>query len=156
MFTRIYKVIWTGTYSAAIDIAEINNASGKVCGLISVDVTQTSEEGDAEDEQVAIEFIRAHSTSGSGGSSFTALPELGDAAFSGTCEIGNTTLATGGTPVTHNGDGFNVRAGYPFKPHEVQMGQYLIASGERAVIRLPDTPTDAITIRAVVLFGEIG
>jgi hypothetical protein len=156
MFTRVYKVIWTGTYSAAIDIAEINNASGKVAGLISVNVTQTSEEGDAEDEMVAIEFIRAHATSGSGGSAFTALPEQGDAAFSGTCEIGNTTLASTGTPVTHLGEGFNVRAGYSFRPHEVEMGQYLIASGERAVIRLPDTPTDAITIRAVVLFGEIG
>lgn len=156
MFSRIYKVIWTGTYSAPIDIAEINNASGKVAGLISVYVTQTSEEGDAEDEMVAIEFLRAHSTSGSGGSSFTALPEQGDAAFSGTCEIGNTTLATGGTPVTHNGEGFNVRGGYGFRPHEIEYPQFLIASGERAVIRLPDTPTDAMTIRAVVLFGEIG
>lgn len=155
-WSRIYKLIWTGTYSAAIDMFEMNNASGKVTGLISLYVTQTSEEGDSEDEQVAVEFIKSHSTSGSGGSSFTALPVLGGAAYSGTIEIGNTTVATGGSPVTHNGEGFNVRNGYPWRPHEDEQDQFLIASGDRAVWRLPDSPTDAITVRAMAFIGEIG
>jgi hypothetical protein len=153
---RYYTIIWVGTYSAAIDVAEINNASGKLSCIVDIDITQKTEFGDAEDEQVECQLIKAHSTSGSGGSAFTPLTTPGDAAYSGTVEIGNTTLATGGSPVTRSDKSFNVRQGFPERPTERVGSQMLIASGERAVVRLPNTPTDAMTVTATIVIAEAG
>lgn len=155
MYDRFFTILWTGTYSAAIDF-EINMPSGTVGGLVSVDVSQSSDAGDAEDEQIPCTFIRTHSTSGSGGSSFTALPTLGGAAFGGTCEIANTTLATGGSPVTWGGRAFNVRAGHSLRPTEDEQRQLRIASGERAVVRLPNAPADGLTAWVEIVFGVVG
>jgi hypothetical protein len=152
---RLYKIQFTAvTISAAQDLFEINVASTKVCRLISAYFGQSSDAGDAEDEQLRWSIITAHSTSGSGGSSATPQPDdPGDAAFAGTAEVNNTTQATGGSPITRASDCFNVRGGLAYRPHERE--QIWIPPSGRLVFTVT-APADAITGSGYCEVEEIG
>lgn len=118
------------------------------CSITDVD-GETSEQGQ-------ITIIRGFTTSGSGGSSLTPTPlQHGDAAFGGTVERYNNTLAQDGTGVTLLAEGFNfVGAGFRYTPTPEE--RIVLSPGQRLVVRLVDAPASARNLSGTLLFEEIG
>lgn len=155
MLGRMYTVIIAGTASpaTAFDLFELVPATAKPIRIRRIRIGQTSEPT-TEEEQIAISIIRAQSTSGSGGSSPTPIPLRSTTAAAGfTAEVMNTTVATGGTPVTLFEDAMNIRAGYDiaFAPEECPEA----VNGERLVVTA-SAPADAMNIRATLWVEELG
>jgi len=146
---RIYTVVFQGTVTAAgtdSDLLEILPASNKPCKLRGFTLGQTSEVGDAAEENLRISVIRLGSavTSGSGGSSATPSPlDSADAAAGFAAEVNNTTVATTSGSTTILGEyAWNERASpcdfwFPdaaFCPK--------VKNGEALVVRMQTTPAD--------------
>jgi hypothetical protein len=155
-YGRIYNVVIEAVAVTAIqDLFEVTNASTKVTVLRALEIGQSSDAKDTEDEQLYARIITGYTTSGSGGSSVTAIPRMiGMAAYAGSCERNNTTVANTGTAVVHRAFAFNVRAGYVWQPSEDEM--IVLAPSERAVVHLPAAPADSLTISATLTIEEIG
>lgn len=144
-------------YAAPIDLVEITPADDKLVEMVAIFLTQNTDFGDAQDEVRPVQIIRGYTTSGTGGSSaVTARPMKRTATHSAAIEVGNTTIASAGTPHTLLTDGWNVRVPYVF--HPVDDAEFPQASqGDTTIlVRLPETPTDSITVRGSVWFREIG
>lgn len=152
---RIYSVRIGGTaFTAAIDAFEVNAPADAVVILHELHLSQTTEIGDAQEEQLLINIITGYTSSGSGGSTPTAIPrQLGDAAFGGTVEVMNTTQASGGTPVTHHTDAWNVRI--PYQKIWTPETRIILSPSQRAVITLP-APTDSVTLAGTLVIEELG
>lgn len=141
--------------TAQVDLWEIVAPADAVVEILSIELGQTTEVGDAQEEQLSILVKRGQTTSGSGGSSATPQPaEFGDAAFGGTAEILNTTKATAGTITTHRAPSWNVRAGYvyiwtPETPIKLSPSQ-------RGTVELASTPADSITVCGTATVRETG
>lgn len=150
---RMYAAVFEEVAAtAAQDLFEINAPSDAVVVLHSLHLSQSSDAGDAQSEQLAILIHRA-STSGSGGSTVTATPlNVGDAAFGGTVEANNTTQGTEGTFV--HSEAFNVMAGISIV-WTPETRPVLSPSG-RIVIEMQTTPADSLTLNGTVYFEEIG
>jgi len=141
--------------SAVQDFFEVNCAATLPVRIVECFIGQSSDAGDAEDEQLRVRLIRTHSTSGSGGSSVTPVAlNPGDAAFGGTAEINNTTPATGGSPVTIACACFNVRGGLAYRP--IERSHAIVSPGGRFVVNLPAAPADALTVSGHLVIEEIG
>lgn len=141
--------------TAIQDLFEIVAAAAKPVALTGLMLAQTTELGDAQEEILRIQIIRGFTVSGSGGTTVTAgALDASDAAFGGTCEANNTTVANTGTTVTVFTDAVNVRSGYIWQPTPEQ---YIwLAGGARAVVRLPAAPVDSITFSGTLWFIEHG
>ena len=146
---RTYTVILPVTASAsAVDFFElITGASGHLA-LLGLDIGQTTELGDAADEQILWFIKRATGsyTSGSGGASATpAKLNPGDAAATFTAEVGNTTqLAVGSGVLTtlHSGT-FNIRSGLQlfWTPETAPR----ISASSALVVGLGEAPDDSVS-----------
>ena len=150
---RMYSAVFEEIAVTAVqDLFEINAPSDAIVVLHGLEIAQSSDAGDSEDEQLAL-LIHRGSTSGSGGSAPTARPmELGDAAFGGTVEANNTTQSTEGTHL--HATAFNVRAGY-FKEWTPETRIVISPSG-RLIIELQTAPADSLTMSGTIYFEEIG
>lgn len=155
MAGMVYSAVFTRVaVTAAIDLFELNTAAGKSIEILAIIVGQNTEEADAQSEMLSIDFIVNHSTSGSGGSAPT--PRAWDrsntiAAATG-AEVNNTTVATGGTPLTLYSDAWNVQAGFQWiATPEMQIK---IDVSSRFVVTSPDTPADSITISGTIVWIE--
>lgn len=133
---------------AQIDIFEILAATNKPLRLLCFELGQTSEVGDAQEEQLTLVLKRATGTvtSGSGGGTPTFQPvNHNDGAAGATIETGNTTKLVVGTGVITELARFvwNVRMTIPqiFIP-EVR---WSVGPADRLVLELATTPADAIT-----------
>lgn len=111
---RLYSVVFSAVaVSAAQDLFEITPADDKPVRIRGIELGQTSDSGDAQDEQLQISIIRGHTTSGSGGTAPTPTPvDPADGAAGFTAEVNNTTIASVGTTTTLHTTAWNVRAGY--------------------------------------------
>ena len=152
---RVYTVVIPGTASpaAAFDLFELVPAAAKPIKLLRLRIAQTSEPT-TEEEQIPLSIIRGYTSSGSGGSTPTAIPvKSTDTAAGFTPEAMNTTQASGGSPVTLLEDAWNTRAGcdIALAPEE----GFMAVNGERLVVA-SGAPADAVTIRATLWFGELG
>ena len=161
MGKRIYTVPWTGTVTNAggnVDLWEVLPADDLPCKIRGFRLGQTSETGDAAEENLRLSIIRmtATVTSGSGGSA--GAPEQVDASGqtpSFACEVNNTTVATtsGDTEIIEE-LAWNERATpfevwYPdpdFAPKAVQ--------GQALLIRCQDTVADNITFAGTLWVEE--
>ena len=153
---RMYVARMVGiSVSAAQDLFEINPPADASVRIRALYGGQYSDAGDAESELLAWNIIRGNTTSGSGGGTDTPAPlETGGAAFGGTVERNNTTVATGGAGITLHNDVFNVATGIVFIPPPELI---LVASpSQLIVVRLPNAPADAITMNMCLYFEEIG
>ena len=153
--SRIYTVTFSGvTVSAAQDYFEIAPADDKPVELMGIELAQTSDSGDAQDEQLQLTIVRGHTTSGSGGTSATARPLApGTAAASFTAEVNNTTVASAGTGVTLLSTGWNVRAGYirPLAEHE----RFICSQAEGTIVVRGSAPADALTMNGTLWLREL-
>ena len=137
----------SASFSAAIDIFELGAASGKPLMLMGFEFGQTTEVGDAQEEQMALVLKRCTGsfTSGSGGGTSTFRPQQpNDAAAGATLETGNTTkAATGsGTIVDMLRLPWNVRASCLYVP--IPEDRIVLDASTSLVLELLSTPADSI------------
>lgn len=152
MYVATFNAVSSGT--AVQDFFEIVASSSAIVKIHGWDIGQSTEAGDAADEQLRLELIFGFTVSGSGGSSFTPLPlDASHAAFGGTCEINNTTVANTGTAKVMHSTGFNVRAGHIWLPTPEL--RPILAKSERAVLKLNLAPADAINFSGSIYFEEL-
>lgn len=153
---RMYSATFTAVaVTAAQDLFEIVAPADAVVVLHSLYLGQSTELGDAAEEQLRVAIKSGQTTSGSGGSTVTPAPlALGDAAFGGTVEANNTTKASTGTIVTHHADSWNVRGPYQliFTPET----RKVLSPSARMTVELVAAPADSITLEGTVYFEEIG
>ena len=151
--SRVYSVQFDGvTVSAQQDFFEIVAAAGKNIKILAAFISQVSEAGDAQDEQLLVLLKSGSTTTGSGGTAPTKVRNnVSDAAAGFTAAANNTTKATSGTIVTHHAEAFNVRAGLIYVPTEKM--QIELTGLRRFTVELAETPDDD-TIMAGTLYVE--
>lgn len=157
---RAYTVSFAATASAAaIDWFELTTTSAGGIALLGLDIAQTTELGDAAEEQISYFIKRAGSTytSGSGGNSGVARQPIraGDAAATFTAETVNTTqlVVNTGTLVTMLQSAFNLRSGLQiFWTPETAM---TCSVSQALVIGLTGAPADSVTWVGTAYVAEL-
>lgn len=154
---RIYTVVFQAVaITASQDLFEISPADDKPIQLLGVFMGNSTDFGDAQDENLRWSVIRGFTTSGSGGTAPTPRPtKRSDAAAGFAAEVNNTTKANTGTTHTLHADAFNVRAGLahwwtPETVPEASQGDTTI------VVRLEAAPADSITFDGTLYVAEFG
>lgn len=152
---RMYSIIFSGvTVTAQQDLIEATAAAGKPFSIHQVNISQSSETGDAAEEGLSILIKTGQTASGSGGTSYIPAPRcVNDAAAGIAAEVNNTTKASGGTIVTHVADNWNIRSPYIHFP--TPEDRIIVAGGERCTVELATTPADAITMSGWMLCEEL-
>lgn len=143
--------------TAAQDLFELSPGDDKPILIHAIYLSQSTELGDAAEEQLRIEIIRGYTASGSGGGSFTPVPlqSSGGAAAGAACEINNTTVANTGTPAVLHAESFNLRAGWQYIPTpETRPGAS--QANTTIVVRLMANPADSVTMNGTLIFEEGG
>lgn len=160
---RFYTITVEGVaHTAAGDLISIKAADTTCFFIHEIHITQSTEAGDSESEQIIIRLLRFTGTvtDGSGGNVVTARPlNFLDTAFAGVAREGDTTDTTGGTSVTLASRAYNVMSGWEFV---FPVAPILFGPGNGtgaesiAVIHLNDTPVDSITFDIEILVEELG
>lgn len=141
------------------DFFELLAPSDCVVIIHQIQITQSSDMGDANEEGLSVLMKRGVGsvTSGSGGTTPTpAKLQSGFAAAGSTLEANNTTkMATGsGTITTLWSDVWNIRGPWLYLPTPEQ--RIVLSPSERLTVELGTTPADSITINGVIVFEELG
>jgi hypothetical protein len=152
---RVFGVSFAAAAATAPqDLVELTaHSTARIC-ILGWEIGQSTEAGDAADEQVLLKLISGHATSGSGGSSFTPFAVDSDIAVAAltAAEINNTTVASTGTAVNRHATAFNVRAGHIWLPPPDM--RHVIAKSGIVVLRMDSTPADSISFSGTLYFGE--
>lgn len=154
---RMYSATFENVaVSAAQDFFELSPADDKPICIHAVFLSQSTELGDAAEEQLRLEIIRGFTVSGSGGSTFTPVPLNPNDAASGVTnvEINNTTVANTGTGSVMHADTFNVRAGWVYLPTP-ECRIYASQGNTTIVVRLLAAPADSVTMGGTIYFEEL-
>lgn len=154
---RMYSVNFDGTaVTVAADLFEIAPADDKACVVHAIFIGQSTELGDAAEEQLRVRLIRGHTTSGSGGSANTPTPlNPSDTAAGFAAETCNTTAASAGTGVFLHSDTFNVRTGWMYIPTPEARPIVTQVQGT-LVLRLSAAPTDSVAFSGTMIVEELG
>lgn len=161
----VYTASFSGVaVAAAQDLFEITAGNNYVL-LRRVVLGQYSDAGDAEAENLAVKFIRGHTTGGTGGSTLTPYRMSQQAAQNAlaTVKANNTTEASSGSQEVVWSEAWSVGAGYIYHPticmparkHAQDLGLFVIQPDERFVINLPTAPADEITMSGSIEFEEV-
>lgn len=157
---RVYTVSFSGSAQAgAVDWFELIAGSTTAIILLKLFVNQTTEVGDAQEEEIGYYIKRASGayTSGSGGATGVARPSVraGDGLATFTAETNNTTkLAVGtGTLTTMHEDAFNVRSGLQL----IWTPETAISTSpsQALVIGMDAAPADSVTWKGTAYVGEL-
>lgn len=143
--------------TAQQDLFELLAPSAKTVRLYYLSLTQTTEVGDAQEENLSILFKRGQTTTGSGGSTVTVAALSGqDTGVVGTSTVkaNNTTKASAGTIVTFWADVWYERSPYLWLP--VPELRPVITPATRMTIELATTPGDSLTCNGTLIFEELG
>ncbi len=141
--------------TATQDFCELVPADDKPIKLHAIFISQSTELGDAAEEQLRVQIIRGFTSSGSGGSGPTPVPlNSNDVAAGCTVEVNNTAVATTGTTTVLHSETFNVRTGWIYLPTP-EMQPSCSQANTSLVIRLLASPADSITMGATIYFEEL-
>jgi hypothetical protein len=156
---RLYTCTWASAQTVQQDFFELIAPTNKSVVLHAIELEQTTEVGDAQEEGLAILLKRGVGsvTTGSGGTTPTPVPvDAGDSAFGGTTKINNTTKMVAGSGVisTLANWAWNVRV--PFLKLFTPELRPVIKGGDRFTVELGTNPADSITFSATIWFEEIG
>lgn len=150
---RMYSATFEQVAVTAVqDLFELVAPADLVVAVHGLVLSQSTDAGDTESEQLNI-LIHRGSTSGSAGSTVTPAPlAVGDVASSVTVEANNTTQGTEGTII--HAENFNVMAGLAiwWTPET----RPLISPSGRLIVELQTAPADSITMSGTIYFEEIG
>lgn len=151
---RVYTVVLQAVaVTAAVDLFELTPADDKPIEIIGFEIGQTTDSGDAQDEQIRLSIGRGNATSGSGGSGPTPIPiEPNDAAAGFTAEVANTTQASAGTLVALTEHVFNVRAGMIQWFPEICRPK--ANQGNTTIVGKLTAPSDSLTYSATIYVLE--
>ena len=155
---RMYTAQFNGVAATAQqDLFEIIAPSTAIVVIHDLYLGQTTELGDAAEEQLLLLMKSGQTTGGGFGTSPAKVPLLfGDAASGATVAANNTTKASGGTIVTHGGfcPVWNIRV--PFVQIWTPECRPILAPSRRWTFELATTPADSITLSGSVTWEEIG
>ena len=155
-YTAAFKAV---AVTAQQDFFEILAPADAIVVIHEWELSQSTEVGDAQEEQLQLTTNRGIGTvtSGSGGSTATAQPiEDGDAAFGGTVEINNTTKMVVGTGTLEELEPFAWNVRQSLRQIYTPETRPIISPGNRWTLELETTPADSITINGKVILEEIG
>jgi hypothetical protein len=140
--------------TAQQDLFEVAAAATGIVLVHELELSQVSEVADAAEEMLALLVKSGSTTTGSGGSTPTAIPRhFGDTAFAGTPKVNNTTKATSGTIVTHYAWNWNIRI--PFLKVWTPETRPVISPSRRLTVELATTPADSITMSGTLTIEEL-
>jgi hypothetical protein len=143
------------TITAAQDLFELVAASTCCTELLEIHLSQQTEIGDAMEEMLNVVVKTGATTTGSGGTTPTAVPlSFGDAAAESTTKVNNTTKATAGTIVTHQVWWWNVRV--PFDQIWTPDTTIVLAPSRRLTVELVAAPADTMDVSGWICFKEVG
>lgn len=155
---RMYTIVFSRIAVTAVqDLYEVLCPADAVMILHRLTLTQDSEEGDAQDEQlyISIRRVTGSPTSGSGGSSSTPAPiQQGDAAAGIAAEVNNTTQLSAGSNTVLHSEAFNVRAGLDYFPPPEQ--RFVFSPSTYCLVELEEAPADSVTLSGTMVVEEIG
>jgi len=157
---RIYSIEGGPTAETVkVDFFSIVPADDKPCILHAVFIGQTTEVGDAQEEQLEVLIVRGGTgmTVGSGGAAPTPRPiaSSADAASGFTARTLDTTVATFTAGVNVHRDTFNVRNGWQYYPAPEDRIGFSQANGGLAV-SMTGAPADSITFTVTAIIEELG
>lgn len=156
MYTASFKAV---AVTAQQDFFEILAPTDAVVVIHDWELNQTTEIGDAQEEQLGLTTNRGVGTvtSGSGGTTATSQPvHDGDAAFGGTVEVNNTTKMVVGTGTLEELEPYSWNVRIPLMKIYTPETRPVISPGNRWTLELESTPTDSITMNGKVTFEEVG
>lgn len=152
IYTAVFNQV---AVTAQQDLFEIVSPADAITIIHGLELSQSTELGDAAEEMLTVLIRRGQTTSGSGGTAVTANPiETGSSAYGGTVEANNTTRATTGTILTLRADNWNVRMPYLWLPTPEM--RPINGPSSRMTFELASTPADAITMSGTLWFEELG
>lgn len=148
----------TAVSTGPIDLIQLVVPSNKVMILRQGRITQSSDAGDAESEQIQITPYRGiGATIGSAGAAAVLrLHDPGDAAAAITATVFNTTVAIAGagTLLDLFNEDENIHNGWYHAPPPDE--RYLFGGTDILVVRLEAAPDDPLTIGGFVVVEELG
>jgi hypothetical protein len=152
---RVYSmVVQAVAVTAAQDFMSVLTPAGFSGILLGAEIGQSTEFGDAADENMRVRIRRGMTTVGSGGGTVTPV-DYQNSGTASTCtgRINDTTAASAGTITECYETCFNVRAGWVWTPPP-QL-QFVWLPSTRIAINFPAAPVDSITFSGVLYFGEL-
>lgn len=139
--------------TTADDLFELDAATDHPIELYGIFLSQSTELGDAAEEQIRYRLVRGNTTSGSGGGTATGRPvDDGDSAAGFACETNNTTAASAGTAVNLLSINWNLRQGdYIWLPE----GSGIWTRGTSLLVcRLVAAPADSVSFTGTLFVRE--
>lgn len=141
--------------TASQDFFEIQPADDRPVKIHALYLSQSTELGDAQEEQLRILIRRGHTTSGSVGSAATPRPLDPNApAAAMTAEVNNTTIASLGTTVDLHVDTWNVRTNYVYMPTP-ESRPIANQANTTIVVRLQAAPVDSVSVSGTLIVEEL-
>jgi hypothetical protein len=152
----IYSVVFSSVaVTAQQDFFEYTAPSDAIAVIHSVELTQSTDVGDAAAEGLAILHKRGATVSGSGGSTPTPAPlDFGYAAAGGVAKVNNTTKANTGTIVTMHSSNWIIQSPYLWLPTPEY--RHILSPSQRYTIELGTTPADSITVSGTLIVEDVG
>lgn len=155
---RMYAVTFENVaVTVAQDLFDIAPGDDKPCIIHAIYLSQSTELGDAQEEQLRIKLIRGFATVGSGGGAFTpVMLNEHNTASGATCRINDTTIAVVGAGVTDVlwAESFNLRSGWQYLPTP-EMRPVVKQTSTRLVVQLVAAPADSVTMNGTLIMEEI-
>jgi hypothetical protein len=152
--SRMYSCSFDAVAITAVqDIFSFLAPSAATLRLHSLDLFQTSDLGDAQEEVLRIRIRQGQTVVGSGGSAGTAVPQdVDDAASGSTVRTNDTTQAGTGTIVVDELFGWNIRV--PLTRIWTPETRPILKGGRRLTIELVGAPADSVTVSGNVCWQE--
>jgi hypothetical protein len=151
---RMYSVGFDAVAVTAVqDLFSILAGAARDVRLHQLDLFETSDLGDAQEEVLRLRIRQGQTTVGSGGSAGTVVPnDIGDGAAAAAVRVNDTTQASAGTIVVDDLFGWNIRV--PLTRIWTPECRPIIIGGRRATIELVGAPLDSLTISGSLQFSE--
>lgn len=161
---KLYRVPYTGTVTNSggdSDLLSIQPADDKPCKLVGWIIGQSSEVGDAQEEnlRITLRHMTATVTIGSGGSSVTPVAnrpgtnEIVAAGFTARCND-TTVSTTSGTSTVMEELGWNLRSS-PWERWIPEELRPVTIQGEVLIVRLESTLADDATFEMTFFVEEV-
>lgn len=151
---RIYSCSFEAVAVTAVqDIFELVAPTNATVRIHSLELFQTTDLSDAQEEVLRLRIRQGQTVSGSAGSAGTAVPlDVDDAAAGSTVETNNTTQANTGTIVTNWVGGWNIRV--PLDKVWTPETRPTVKGGRRMTVELVAAPADSVTVSGCLTWSE--
>lgn len=154
LYTVNFQAQTIANASGDYDLFEFDAATDKPLELLSVELGQSSELGDAAEENLRLSVVRGHTTSGNGTSTTPRPISPNDSACGAACETVASTPASAGTGVVLWAGTWNVRAPGPIFLPLPQGSGFWTSGADLLVVRLDAAVADDLTLTGTALICE--